>query len=154
VYDDFDAASHAFGLVATAELYRLLTGDDRYDGFVTAQRGWALGANPWGASLMIGVGTDFPRCPQHVVANLSGGRNGSWPYLLGAVVNGPNDARLFAGGLGEFFDEGRLCPDPPGDRYAPFTAHGSRYIDDVRSWQTVEPAIDFTATALLAFALA
>jgi hypothetical protein len=154
VYDDFDAASHAFGLVATAELYRLLTGDDRYDGFVTAQRDWALGANPWGASLMIGVGTDFPRCPQHVVANLSGGRNGSWPYLLGAVVNGPNDARLFAGGLGEFFDEGRLCPDPPGDRYAPFTAHGSRYIDDVRSWQTVEPAIDFTATALLAFALA
>ncbi len=26
-------------------------------------------------------------------------------------------------------------------------------MDDVRSWQTVEPAIDFTATAALAFAL-
>ena len=34
-----------------------------------------------------------------------------------------------------------------------FTGHGSRYVDDVRSWQTVEPAIDFTAAAALAFAL-
>lgn len=29
----------------------------------------------------------------------------------------------------------------------------SRFVDDVRSWQTVEPAIDFTATVALAFAL-
>jgi hypothetical protein len=29
-----------------------------------------------------------------------------------------------------------------------------RFVDDVRSWQTVEPAIDFTAVAALAFALA
>jgi len=26
-------------------------------------------------------------------------------------------------------------------------------VDDVRSWQTLEPAIDFTAAALLTFAL-
>jgi hypothetical protein len=31
VYDDFDAASHGFGLVATAALYGRLTGDTRYD---------------------------------------------------------------------------------------------------------------------------
>ena len=42
-YDDFDAAPHAFGLVATARLYRSLTGDARYDAFATAQRDWALG---------------------------------------------------------------------------------------------------------------
>ena len=74
-YDDFDAAPHAFGLAATAALYRRLTGDRRYDALGTAQRDWALGANAWGASLMIGVGSRFPRCPQHVVANLNGTRH-------------------------------------------------------------------------------
>ena len=74
-YDDFDAAPHAFGLAATVGLYRRLTGDRRYDALGTAQRNWAFGANAWGASLMIGVGSRFPRCPQHVVANLNGTRH-------------------------------------------------------------------------------
>jgi endoglucanase len=96
---------------------------------------------------MIGVGSRFPRCPQHVVANLNGRRD---RLLVGAVVNGPNDRSLFEDGLGEFFDEGRSCHTAG---YGAFTGHGSRYVDDVRSWQTVEPAIDFTAAAALAFAL-
>jgi hypothetical protein len=148
-YDDFDAAPHTFGLVAESALYRRLTGDRRFAAFATAQRDWALGANAWGASLMIGVGRDYPRCPQHVVANLNGTAT---RRLVGAVVNGPNDRTLFSDGLGEFFDEGRTCPRGR-DRYKAFTGHGSRYVDDVRSWQTVEPAIDFTAAAALAFAL-
>jgi hypothetical protein len=154
VYDDFDAASHGFGLAATAALYRRLTGDGRFSRFATAQRDWVLGANAWGVSLVIGVGSTYARCPQHVVANLSGGRDGRAPLLRGAVVNGPNDRSLFSDGLGEFFEEGRTCPSRGGDRYRRFTGHGSRFVDDVRSWQTVEPAIDFTATAVLAFALA
>ncbi|HEX5620612.1 MAG TPA: glycoside hydrolase family 9 protein [Solirubrobacteraceae bacterium] len=148
-YDDFDAAPHAFGLAATAALYRGLTGKTRYDALGTAQRNWAFGANAWGASLMIGVGSRFPRCPQHVVANLNGTRG---RILRGAVVNGPNDRTLFSDGLGEFFDEGRTCPRGH-DRYAKYTGRGSRYVDDVRSWQTVEPAIDFTAAAALALSL-
>jgi hypothetical protein len=148
-YDDFDAAPHTFGLVAEAALYTRLTGDKRFGAFATSQRDWALGANAWGASLMIGVGRNDPRCPQHVVANLNGTAT---RRLVGAVVNGPNDRTLFTGGLGEFFDEGRTCPRGR-DRYRAFTGHGSRYVDDVRAWQTVEPAIDFTAAAALAFAL-
>ena len=148
-YDDFDAAPHAFGLAATVGLYRRLTSDRRYDALGTAQRNWAFGANAWGASLMIGVGSHYPRCPQHVVANLNGTRH---RILRGAVVNGPNDRTLFADGLGEFFDEGRTCPRGR-DRYRAYSGHGSRYVDDVRSWQTVEPAIDFTAAAALALAL-
>ena len=81
-----------------------------FGAFATRQRDWALGANPWGASLMIGVGTDFPRCPQHVVANLSGSQDGSPPILRGAIVNGPNSADLFTDGLGEFFEEGHDLP--------------------------------------------
>jgi endoglucanase len=147
IYDDFDAASHAFGLTATAALYRALTGDARYASFATEQRDWALGANAWGASLMIGVGSRYPRCPQHVVANLTG------RTLRGGVVNGPNDRGQFAGGLGDFFSNGRTCPADGRDPYRQFTGHGSRFVDDVRAWQTVEPAIDFTATAALAFAV-
>src|SRR5439155_252735 len=87
VYDDFDAAPHTFGLVVTARLYDDLTSGNRYEAFATSQRGWALGANAWGASLQIGVGRSFPRCPQHVVANLSGRLDGRPPFLRGAVVN-------------------------------------------------------------------
>ncbi|HVQ94981.1 MAG TPA: glycoside hydrolase family 9 protein [Mycobacteriales bacterium] len=152
-YDDFDVASHTFGLVATAALYRQATGSRAYDRFASEQRNWVLGANPWGMSMMIGVGSTFADCPQHVVANLAGSLDGSRPVLRGAVVNGPNDASLFDDGLGDFFDTGRTCPPAGGDRYAAFTGHGSRLVDDVRSWQTVEPALDFTATAALAFAL-
>ena len=152
-YSDFDAAPHAFGLAATAALYRDLTGDARFAALGTAQRDWALGANAWGSSLMIGVGETFPLCPQHVVANLSGRQDGHAPILRGAVVNGPNDATLFADGLDDFFEEGHTCPAPPGDPYADLTGHGSRFVDDVRAWQTVEPALDFTAVAALAFAL-
>jgi hypothetical protein len=153
IYDDFDAAPHTFGLVATALLYRSLTGDPAFDAFATSQRDWALGANAWGESLMIGVGQDFPHCPQHVVANLSGRQDGKAPVLVGAVVNGPNDARLFAGGLDDFFSTGHACPLVRRDSLAAFTGHGSRFVDDVSAWQTVEPAIDFDAAASLAFAL-
>jgi Glycosyl hydrolase family 9/Cellulase N-terminal ig-like domain len=153
IYSDFDAAPHTFGLVATAELFRKVTGSRRYARFATAQRDWALGANAWGASLMVGVGTSFPLCMQHVVANLSGSLDGSPPIVQGAVVNGPNDRSLFQGGLGGFFDEAPACPADGVDQYRAFTGHGSRYVDDVRSWQTVEPALDFDAAAMFAFAL-
>jgi endoglucanase len=151
--DDFDVASHTFGLVATAALYQRTTRSHRYDAFGTSQRDWVLGGNAWGASMMIGVGSTYSACPQHVVANLSGSLTGHGNVLRGAVVNGPNDESLFSDGLGDFFDEGKTCPVNGVDRYDPFTGHGSRFVDDVRSWQTVEPALDFTATAALAFAL-
>jgi hypothetical protein len=140
--------------MATVELLKGVAGTHRYDTFLTEQRNWVLGANPWGVSMVIGVGSQFALCPQHVVANLSGGRDGTPPVLRGAVVNGPNSIDLFTDGLGEFFDNAPACPSNGQDAYAQFSGHGSRFVDDVRSWMTVEPAIDFTATAALAFGLA
>jgi len=55
-YDNFDAVPHAFGLAATARLYRKLTGDRRYDDFGQQQLDWTSGANAWGVSFMVGVG--------------------------------------------------------------------------------------------------
>jgi hypothetical protein len=47
---------------------------------------------------------------------------------------------------------GPTCPTHAG-RFGAFDGHGSSFVDDGRSWQTVEPAIDFTATAALGFGL-
>jgi endoglucanase len=147
VYTDFDVDSHTFGLLATEAMYRAASGDRSYAAFATQQRDWLLGANAWGTSFMIGSGSTFPRCPQHQIANLTG------RTLTGAVVNGPNDPELFADGLGDYLDEMVPCPADGSDRYAAFTGHGSRFVDDVRAWQTDEPALDMTGSAILGAAL-
>ncbi|WP_336215299.1 glycoside hydrolase family 9 protein [Nonomuraea sp. LPB2021202275-12-8] len=146
-YDTFDSVPHAFGLAATARLYRSVTGDGAYDAFGTRQRNWALGANPWGVSFVAGAGEHSIACPHHQIANITG------KPATGAVVNGPNDANLFEDGLGEHFEEMPACPADGVDRYERFTGHGSRFVDDVRSWQASEPADDFAAIALYALTL-
>jgi endoglucanase len=138
---EFDANSHSFGLVASAALYERLTGSHRFRSFATRVRTWLLGGNPWGVSAMVGIGTSYPRCMQHQVANLAHAPD------LGAVVNGPNGAGNFEGGLGGFQDGMRHCSRA---RYAAFDGQDSRYVDDVRAWQTDEPALDMTAAAILA----
>ncbi|MEV6768463.1 glycoside hydrolase family 9 protein [Nocardia sp. NPDC051030] len=142
-YTEFDSVPHTFGLAVTALLYRSVTGEGTYDAFATRQRNWVLGANAWGSSFVIGVGSVFPRCPEHQIANLSG------QILTGAVVNGPNGADK----LEELnrFPTMRSCATPG---FESFDGQGARYVDDVGAWQTVEPADDFTAIALLYFALA
>ncbi|MEV0611900.1 glycoside hydrolase family 9 protein [Nonomuraea sp. NPDC050404] len=146
-YDEFDSVPHAFGLAATSRLYRSVTGDRSYDAFGTGQRNWALGANPWGVSFVAGAGQNSIACPHHQVANITG------RPATGAVVNGPNSAGLFEGGLGGHFEEMPPCPPGGVDRYEEFTGRGSRFVDDVRSWQASEPADDFAAVALYALTL-
>jgi endoglucanase len=45
------------------------------------------------------------------------------------------------------------CPAAGGDPLQAFTGHGSRYVNDVRSWQTSEPALDMSGTAVIGVAL-
>ncbi|MFD3930185.1 glycoside hydrolase family 9 protein [Streptomyces sp. NPDC058614] len=152
VYDDFDAVPHTFGLVATARLYAKATGDTGYAAFAGRQRGWALGANPWGTSFMIGAGEVYPHCPEHQLANLAGSHDGKGAILRGAVVNGPNEASKLEE-LNGFPTMKKCTAAPPTGSWTDFDGNGARYVDDVGAWQTVEPALDFTTTALLAFAL-
>jgi len=142
VYTDFDVDAHTFGLLATEALYRQTTGDHAYQAFATEQRDWLFGANPWGTGFMVGEGTTYPRCMQHQVANLGHG------LVIGAVVNGPNGVAQFEGGLGDYQDGMVHCPANGADPYAVYTGRGSRFVDDVRSWQAVEPALDMTGTAI------
>lgn len=149
-YADFDVDSHTFGFISAEALYQKVSGDTEYAAFAGEQRDWLLGGNAWGASFMVGLGTTFPDCMQSQIANLSGSLNGKAPVDTGAVVNGPNGADNFQGGLGSLQDGMRKCEKDAGTA---FTGHGSEYVDDVRSWQTDEPALDMTGSAVLAGAL-
>ncbi|GAB7046798.1 glycoside hydrolase family 9 protein [Catenuloplanes indicus] len=147
-YTNYDSTSYTLGLIAQARRYDEVSVTNTYGAFAQSQANWALGGNPWGVSLIIGVGSTFPRCPHHQVANLAGSLTGTGNILTGAAVNGPNGEDLFDG----LYDSG-TCPADGVDRYAAFTGQGARFMDDVDAWMSAEPAIDFTATGLLAFAL-
>ena len=147
IYTDFDVDSHTFGLLTTEALYQSVTGSRAYDTFATQQRNWLFGANAWGVSFMVGEGTNYPRCMQHQVDNLAPGR------AVGAVVNGPNNVSNFEDGLGDYQDGMVPCPADGSDPYAQFSTADSRFVDDVRSWQTAEPALDMTGSAILGLAL-
>ncbi|MEJ2859068.1 MULTISPECIES: glycoside hydrolase family 9 protein [unclassified Saccharothrix] len=146
---EFDVATRSFGFAATARLYRGLTGDRAFDAFGVRQRNFTLGANAWGTSLVIGVGARFPECPHHQAANLAGDPDGGSRVLAGGVVNGPNAAELFAD-LGEMPAGAVPCAK---SYTKEFDSVGSRFVDELTSWPSSEPAIDFTATAVLAFTL-
>jgi endoglucanase len=142
-----DTASHGVGLAVMAAEYDWLTGESRFAGDQSRWLGNVLGANAWGASMIVGDGTVFPRCLQHQVANLLGSLDGSAPALVGAVVEGPSSERS----SGE--PEGmRRCPAGGGDPYAPFNGSGAVFADEAPSFTTVEPAVDLTASSPLAFA--
>lgn len=146
----YDVASHLFGLVVEAADYADITGSSKYQEFLDGQLGAVFGANAWGVSLVVGAGEVFPDCMQHQVANLKGSLDGSAPIATGAVVNGPNNPSQFRG-LG-LPSGARTCPAGGGDPYKQFSGHGGRFVDNVTAWPSVEPAIDFTASSVLALA--
>ncbi|MFD0634222.1 glycoside hydrolase family 9 protein [Catenulispora yoronensis] len=150
---NFDVNAHTFGFLTVQALYKQAGGDTSFDAFATEQRNWLMGANAWGVSFMVGEGSTFPHCMQHQVANLSGSLDGTGPIATGAVMNGPNNPSNFTGGLGDLQDGMKKCPPSGADPYAAFTGHTSRFADDVRSWQTDEPALDMTGSAVLGAAL-
>jgi hypothetical protein len=148
---EFDANSHTFGLIATVAIYDRLTHSRRFRGFAGLERTWLLGGDPWGVTAMVGIGHRFPLCMQHQVANLSGSLDGTPPLDVGAVVNGPNGKDNFEGGLGGFQTGMRHCT-AASRRLDRFDGHKGRYVDDVRAWQTDEPALDMTGAAIIAVA--
>ncbi len=108
--------------------------------------GNVLGANAWGVSMIIGDGTSWPRCPSHQVANLVGSLDGAPPVLAGGVVEGPTNEPSSG-----FVEGMRPCPAGGGDGDASFNGDGALFSDDVESYTSTEPAIDLTASSLLAF---
>ncbi|MGB7805699.1 MAG: glycoside hydrolase family 9 protein [Actinomycetota bacterium] len=145
----WDPVPHAFGLVSAGLAFDELFGTSRYADLARSQADWALGANAWGTSFVVGAGTTFPFCMQHQIANLRGSTDGSAPLLAGATVDGPSDYIPGAG----FFGNAVACPPGGNNPFAPFDRDAWRYIDRVQSWSTVEPSLDYTAMSFYAFVM-
>jgi hypothetical protein len=69
------------------------------------------------------------------------------------AVTATAPGKAFEDGLDDYVGGMRECPPDGSGANARFTGHGSRYLDDARSWQTSEPADDFTALGLHALTL-
>jgi endoglucanase len=145
---DSDASPHAFGLYITDALYQKYGGSVRFASLAQQQLNFALGANGWGTSFVVGAGTVFPHCMQSEIANLAGSLTGRGDIQLGAVTDGPSAPGNFQG-LGTV-DGMRACS---AGHFAPFNTKAAAYEDNVVAWPSVEPAADYTANSLLAFAL-
>ena len=143
-----DASPHAFGLFITDALYQKYGGSSQFESFAQQQLNFALGANGWGSSFVVGAGTVFPHCMQSEIANLAGSLTGTGDIQLGATTDGPSDPANFVG-LGTVSGM-RACS---AGHFAPYNTKTAAYEDNVVSWPSVEPADDYTANSLLAFAL-
>jgi hypothetical protein len=143
-----DASPHAFGLFITNALYEEYGGSNQYQSFAQQQLNFALGANAWGSSFVVGAGTVYPHCMQSEIANLAGSLTGGGDIQLGATTDGPSSIGNFVG-LGTVSGM-RACS---AGNFAPFNTSTAGYEDNVVSWPSVEPAADYSAASLFAFAL-
>ncbi len=144
-----DASPHAFGLYITDALYQRLGGSAQFAAFAQQQLNFALGSNGWGSSFVVGAGSTYPQCMQSEIANLAGSLTGHGNIQLGAVTDGPSDPGNFVG-LGTVSGM-KACS---AGHYRSFNTKTAGYEDNVVSWPSVEPADDYAANSLLAFALA
>jgi endoglucanase len=145
-WNTYDTTSHGGGLVVMANEYDYLTSSTAYAAYGNRWQANVLGTNAWGTSLIVGDGGTFPLCMQHQVTNLVAVPPNGPPYLLGAVVEGPNSAAA-KGTLSGMV----ACPPNGTDVFAQFNGNGAAYQDNVQSYSTVEPAIDLTASSFLGF---
>ncbi|HLX47251.1 MAG TPA: glycoside hydrolase family 9 protein [Streptosporangiaceae bacterium] len=141
-----DAAPHAFGLYTTNAIYQEYGGSDAYRAFAQEQMNFALGANAWGSSFVVGAGSTFPHCMQSEIANLAGSLTGHGDIQLGATTDGPSSLGNFKG-LGTV--PGMKACSVGG--FKMFDNNVAGYEDNVVSWPSVEPADDYSAGSLLAF---
>ena len=151
--DDGDPVPHALGVAVEA----LLSGEPAHAQLAQRELAWALGANAWGTSFVVGAGTTFPRCLQHQVANLVGdlpAGAGSAANTAGLAVGATVDGFTTPDDLGSAADllDGMTPCSVAG--FAGFDSTARAYRDDVVSFDTSEPADDYTVTAMLAFYLA
>lgn len=117
-----------------AMLYRAITNNQRYHEYEQAAIDWLFGVNPWGVSMFIGLGTNFPRDPHSVISDQLG------LQLTGGLVDGPVYRSIFATLLGV-----RLRA---ADEYAAFNTGFIVYHDDLGDYSTNEPTMDGTASAM------
>ncbi len=126
-------------LVTQCQLYETMTGDTRYREFGARQRDWLLGRNPWGTTMITGIGTAHPQNIHLMTTRLTG------RSVLGGLVDGPVYERIFQTLKGVAITE----PDPLADFQDPRAV----YHDDWQDYSTNEPTMDGTASTILMWAV-
>ena len=127
-------------LVTQILFYERMTGDLRYHEFMSKQRDWLMGRNPWGTSMFTGIpeGGIFPRDPHLVTTRLTK------RAVRGGLADGPVYDRIFKTLKGVSIAE----PDP----LAAFQGEAV-YHDDYHDYSSNEPTMDGTASAILMWSL-
>jgi hypothetical protein len=85
-------SNNLMSALATALIYRRMTGDERFREYEAAAIDWLFGANPWGTSMVIGLpwsGT-WPHDPHSVMSKQIGVET-----QLGGLVDGPVYRSIF-----------------------------------------------------------
>lgn len=124
-------------LITQVILYEKMSGDTSFEPFLTAQRDWLFGRNPWGTSMFTGI-PESGEFPVEVHTSL---------YVLlglevpGGLVDGPVYTSIYNSLLGLTL----LKPD----KFAAFQNEHVVYHDDVGDYSTNEPTMDGTAGAIL-----
>jgi hypothetical protein len=126
-------------LVTQCELYERMTGDKNFGEFVSRQRDWLLGRNPWGTTMFMGVGHLSPTSVHLMTTRLTG------RPLRGGLVDGPVYERIFKSLKGVAITE----PDPLQEFQDPRAV----YHNDWQDYSTNEPTMDGTASAILMAAI-
>ncbi|SHO63119.1 glycoside hydrolase family 9 protein [Algoriphagus zhangzhouensis] len=118
-------------------LYEKMSGDKQYQPYLTAQRDWLFGKNPWGTSMFTGIPEkgDFPvyvHTAPYVMLGLE---------IPGGLVDGPIFRTIHSGLIGLTLER----PDDYVGRQNPFVV----YHDAVGDYSTNEPTMDGTAGSII-----
>ncbi|HLI92705.1 MAG TPA: glycoside hydrolase family 9 protein [Puia sp.] len=114
--------------------YRQLSGDRTYMPLEQACFDWLFGCNPWGVSMVCGLGPDGPTDPHSAFTHI-----GHYP-IDGGLVDGPVYTSIFTHLIGI-----RLSHP---DAYAAFQSDLAVYHDDYGDYSTNEPTMDGTASLI------
>ena len=124
-------------LVTQVILYEKMSGDKSFEPFLSAQRDWLFGRNPWGTSMFTGIpeGGEYPvevHTSLYVLLDLQ---------VPGGLVDGPVYTSIYNNLIGL-----TLLKE---DKFAAFQNEHVVYHDDVGDYSTNEPTMDGTAGAIL-----
>ncbi|MBN2364862.1 MAG: glycoside hydrolase family 9 [Calditrichaeota bacterium] len=128
-------------LVSQCALYEKMSGNDQFKNFMTLQRDWLFGLNPWGTSMFVGIPAngDYPEHPHASTYALTGRQ------ITGGLVDGPVYGSIFKSLKGLYLSKV--------DEFAEFQTDYVVYHDDIADYSSNEPTMDGTAAAILMFTL-
>ena len=127
-------------LVTQIILYEKMTGDMQSHNFMSKQRDWLFGRNPWGTSMFTG----FPKNGDYPVDVHTGTWKLTRKEVVGGLVDGPVYSSIYKSLLG-------IMLENP-DEYAYFQNNFVVYHDDIGDYSTNEPTMDGTAGSMIMMA--